>query len=95
MLLEHFVPWDAVVDVLARENPDPRITVKAYPSNNARERRYTGRFGAFEGQFLPFLVARAYWLGANALPAYNALDRYFRTPEQRSLLSSATRQAER
>jgi hypothetical protein len=95
LLLEHFVPWEAVTDVLARENPDPRITVKAFPSPNAREHRYTGRFGAFEGQFLPFLVVRAYWLGANTLPAYAALGQYFRNPTERSALGNSATSAER
>jgi hypothetical protein len=64
LLLEHFVPWDAVVDVLAWENPDPRITVKGIP---VQQRSRT--------------------------PLHRPLR--CRTPAQRSLLSSATPQAER
>jgi hypothetical protein len=86
LVLEHFVPWDAVVDVLAREGRTPWITVKAMSTSGTREHRYTGRVGAFEGQFLPFMVARTMWLGANALPAYRALRYYFERPAERSKL---------
>lgn len=57
LVLEHFVPWEAIVDVLAREGTDPWITVKALPMDGTRQRRHTGRLHAFEGQALPFLVA--------------------------------------
>ena len=86
LVLEHFVPWDAVVDVLAREGRTPWITVKAMPTSGMRERKHTGRLGTFESQFLPFMVARTIWLGANALPAYRALKHFFDNPGERSKL---------
>lgn len=88
LVLEHFVPWDAVVDVQAREGPSPWITVKALPMDGTRERRHTGRLHAFEGGLLPFLVARTSWLGANAVPAYQTIRFYFDHPDQRSHLQS-------
>ncbi|GAA0462921.1 hypothetical protein Ade02nite_29560 [Paractinoplanes deccanensis] len=72
LVLEHFVPWHAVTGVEA-QGPEPLLVVKAMPTPDMRVRRHTGRLGAFEGQFLPFLVARAFWLGGNAVPAYEAL----------------------
>lgn len=89
LVLEHFVPWDSVVDVLAREGRTPWITVKAMPMTGMRERRHTGRLGAFEAQFLPFMVVRAMWLGANAVPAYRSLRHYFEHPDERSELGLA------
>jgi hypothetical protein len=86
LVLEHFVPWDAVVDVLAREGRTPWVTVKAMPMTGMREHRHTGRLGAFEAQFLPFIVVRTMWLGANAVPAYSFLRYYFEHPEERSAL---------
>ncbi|MBB2947260.1 hypothetical protein FB565_007028 [Actinoplanes lutulentus] len=83
LVLEHFVPWDTVVDVEATDAPQPWITVKALPSDGTRERRHTGRLHAFEGQALPFLVARTSWLGTNAVPAYQAIRYYFDHPDQR------------
>jgi hypothetical protein len=83
LVLEHFVPWDAVVDVQARDGPSPWITVRAVPTDGTRERRHTGRLQAFEGGFLPFLVARTSWLGANAVPAYQAIRFYLDHPDQR------------
>jgi hypothetical protein len=67
LTLERFVPWDVVVDMLAPEGRTPWITVKAMPTSGIREGRHTGRFGAFEAQFLPCLVVRAMRLGANVL----------------------------
>ncbi|GGN92380.1 hypothetical protein GCM10010112_79510 [Actinoplanes lobatus] len=86
LVLEHFVPWDAVVDVQARDGPNPWITVKALPMDGTRERRHTGRLHTFEGGLLPFLVARTSWLGANAVPAYQAIRFYFDHPDQRPQL---------
>jgi hypothetical protein len=86
LVLEHFVPWEAVVDVQAREGPDTWITVRALPVDGTRERRHTGRLHAFEGGLLPFLVARTSWLGANAVPAYQAIRFYVDHPAQRSRL---------
>ena len=89
LFLEHFVPWEAVVDVLAREAPSPWITVKALPTNRTRERRHTGRIGGFEGQALPFMIARTQWLGANALPAYRTIKYYFEHPDERPKLAES------
>ncbi|MEV4283520.1 hypothetical protein [Actinoplanes xinjiangensis] len=89
LVLEHFVPWDAVVDVLAREGTDPWITVKALPIDGTRQRRHTGRLHAFEGQALPFLVARSSWLRANTVPAYQAVKYYYDHPEQRAELAKS------
>jgi hypothetical protein len=86
LVLEHFVPWDGVVDVLARSGRTPWITVKAIERPGTRERRHTGRLGAFESQALPFMIIRANWLGSNALPAYRALKHYFEHPDQRHTL---------
>ncbi|WIM94352.1 hypothetical protein ACTOB_006371 [Actinoplanes oblitus] len=63
------------------------IAVKAVPAEGTRERRLTGRLHAFEGQFLPFMVIRASWLGGNAVPAYRALRYYFEQPGQRPRLA--------
>jgi hypothetical protein len=95
LVLEHFVPWDAVVDVQARQSANPWITVEAVPAAGTRVRRHTGRLGAFEGQALPFMVARTYWLGANALPAYRALKHYLEHAGERSKLASLGQPAER
>lgn len=85
-LLRYFVPWDAVVEVVARGGTNPALTVKAMPSNNAREFRYTG--GSGEAKALPFLVANAYYLGANALPAYTAISHYLGNPADRPRLAT-------
>ncbi|WP_430785776.1 hypothetical protein [Actinoplanes sp. G11-F43] len=80
LVLEHFVPWEAVVDVEAR---DTWITVRALPMEGTRERRHTGRLHTFEGTLLPFLVVRTWWLGAGAVPAYRALRSRLDHPESR------------
>jgi hypothetical protein len=95
LVLEHFVPWEAVVDVQARDAPDPWITVKAVPVDGTRERHRTGRLHAFEGQALPFLVARSSWLGANTVPAYQAIRLYFEHPARRDELDGGRIRAER
>jgi hypothetical protein len=84
--IEYFVPWDAVVQVIARGGATPALTVKAMPSHNARERRYTG--GTGEAKALPFLVANAYLLGANAVPAYTAVTYYLQSPAERHRLAA-------
>ncbi|WP_412743690.1 hypothetical protein [Krasilnikovia sp. MM14-A1004] len=85
LVFEHFVPWDAVVDVAAQEGHIPRIIVKALPSIGTRERKHMGRLSAgIEG--LPFLVVRTYWLGANALPANLALKHYLLHSDERTRL---------
>jgi hypothetical protein len=88
LTFEHFVPWFAVYDVVAEPAETPLLVVKAHPSDGTRLRRHTGRLGAYESQFLPFLVARAYWLGGNAVPAYRALAYYFHNAERRAGLGS-------
>jgi hypothetical protein len=93
LFLEHFVPWEAVVDVVARDAPSPWITVKALPTNRTRERRHTGR--GFEGQALPFMIARTQWLGANALPAYQAIKYYFGHPDERQRLTESDSRSSR
>jgi hypothetical protein len=95
LVLEHFVPWDAVVDIQAQQTANPWITIKALPTGETRERRHTGRLGAFEGQALPFMVARTYWLGANALAAYQALKYYLEHPSERSKLTTIDQAAQR
>ncbi|GAB1690918.1 hypothetical protein [Krasilnikovia sp. M28-CT-15] len=86
LAFEHFVPWEAVIEVSAQEGQIPRIIVEAMPSTGTRERTYLGRLGAgVEG--LPFLVVRAHWLGANARPAYLALKHYFLHPDERTGLA--------
>jgi hypothetical protein len=94
LALEHFVPWEAVVDVLAREGRTPWITVKAMPTSGTRERKYTGRLGP-GGEGLPFMIVRTYWLGANAVPAYLALKQYLNHPAERSKLARAGQPADR
>lgn len=95
LTLEHFVPWEAVVDVLAQEGRTPWITVKVMPMNGMRERKHTGRLGAFEAQFLPFMVIRTMWLGSNAIPAYSALHHFLDQPHERPLLGEIDRKAGR
>ncbi|GIE44728.1 hypothetical protein Alo02nite_76260 [Actinoplanes lobatus] len=89
LVLEHFVPWNAVVDILAREGTDPWITVKALPLDGTRQRQHTGRLHTFEGQALPFIVARSSWLRANTVPAYQAVKHYYDHPEQRAELATS------
>jgi hypothetical protein len=94
LAFEHFVPWAALVDVQAREGRSPRILVEASRTAGTRERPHTGPFGAgIEG--LPSMSIRAYWLGANALPAYVAIRHYFRTPGDRPNLGVAGHSADR
>jgi hypothetical protein len=93
LVLEHFVPWEGVVDVLARGGRTPWITVKAIDTTGTRERRHTGRMGAFESQALPFMIIRAHWLGSNALPAYLALKHNFLHPDQRHTLGDVNQGA--
>jgi hypothetical protein len=88
---EHFVPWFAVRDVVAQPGTTPLLVVKAFPSDGTRARRWTGRLGAYELQFLPFVVARTYWLGARAVPAYPALGFYLRHAERRTDLQPPVR----
>jgi hypothetical protein len=84
---EHFVPWEAVVDVHAREGRTPWITIKAMPANGTRERRRTGPLGP-GAPGLPFMIVQAHWLGTNAVPAYRALRHYFDNPARRTNLGN-------
>lgn len=86
LVFEHFVPWDAVTEVVARNHDTPWITVKALPLPGTRMKGHLSRFvKGTEG--LPFMIIRAHWLGPNAVPAYLALSRYFYAPEQRAELA--------
>ncbi|GLY32513.1 hypothetical protein Kisp02_58780 [Kineosporia sp. NBRC 101731] len=86
LTFEHFVPWESVTEVAARNHQTPWITVKAFPLEGTRTKNHAGRFSpGAEG--LPFMIIRAYWLGANAIPAYLAVRRYFYSPEQRAELA--------
>ncbi|GGL00911.1 hypothetical protein [Mangrovihabitans endophyticus] len=102
LAIEHFVPWEAVVGVLARQGRTPWITVKTSPTAPAaptaqaapaaqaaqtRERRHAGALSP-DAQFLPFMVIRAYWLGANAGPAYQAIKHYAEHPNERPNLAA-------
>jgi len=94
LAFEHFVPWHAVEFVRAQEGRSPWILIKAPKSSGTRERRYTGVLGAgVEG--LPSMIVRAYWLGANALPAYLTLKHYFDHPGERSNLGDIDQPAGR
>ncbi|MCY1144068.1 hypothetical protein OWR29_39245 [Actinoplanes sp. Pm04-4] len=90
LALEHFVPWDAVADILAREGRTPWITVKALPTPTTRQRSHIGRLGP-GAQCLPFMIIHAHWLGSNAVPAYRALRQYFDNPSQRAYLGGIER----
>jgi hypothetical protein len=90
LTFEHFVPWYAVYDVTAESGPGPMLVVKANPADGTRVRRYSGRLGTHAARLLPFVAVPAYWLGANAGRAYRATDHYFRHPDRRPELSSAT-----
>ncbi|MGK5684861.1 hypothetical protein [Actinoplanes sp. URMC 104] len=85
LTFEHFVPWWAVTEVVADQEIHPVIAVKAYQAEGTRR---AGRFGTYEGQYFPIMVIRAYRLGANAVPAYEALHHYFHHPDDRARLSS-------
>ncbi|GAA3621599.1 hypothetical protein GCM10022223_43120 [Kineosporia mesophila] len=86
LTFEHFVPWESVTEVAARNHQTPWITVKAFPLEGTRTKNNAGRFSkGAEG--LPFMIIRAYWLGANAVPAYLAVRQYFYSPEQRAELA--------
>ncbi|WP_250002096.1 hypothetical protein [Actinoplanes sp. M2I2] len=88
LTFEHFVPWWAVTEVVADQEAHPVIAVKAYPSEGTRR---SGRFGTYEGRYLPIMVIRSYRLGANTLPAFQALHHYFHNADQRAQLSAPPR----
>ena len=87
LTFEHFVPWQTVEFVRAREGRSPWILIKALKASGTRERRYTGFLSA-GAEGLPSMIVRAYWLGANALPAYLTIKHYFESPHERSALSA-------
>jgi hypothetical protein len=65
------------------------IVVKAHPSDGTRIRRTTGRLGGgYDAEHLPFVAVRGYWLRGNTMPAYRALDHYFRHPDRRTELAT-------
>jgi hypothetical protein len=94
LTFEHFVPWHAVELVRAREGRSPWILVKALRASETRERRYTGFLGA-GAEGLPSMMVRAYWLGANAIPAYLTIKHYFDSPDERSKLGAPDQTANR
>lgn len=89
LTFEHYVPWFAVYAVSAETGDTPMLAIKAHPSDGTRLRRHTGRLGAFEATFIPFIVARTYWLGGHAAYAYQVTDHYFRHPDLRPELASS------
>jgi hypothetical protein len=89
LTFEHYVPWFAVYAVSAETGATPMLAIKAHPSDGTRLHRYTGRLGAFEATFIPFIVARTYWLGGHATYAYRTADHYFRHPDLRSELATS------
>jgi hypothetical protein len=84
----HFVPWHAIVAVSAEWIGTPIIAVKAFPSEETRVRRYLGRFGSGEVQFLPIMVIRTAWLATDPTTVYSALSFYHAHPELRDKLAT-------
>jgi hypothetical protein len=84
----HFAPWHTVFDVTGGWLGTPVIIVKAYPSEETRVRRYTGRFGAQELKFIPFMVVRTYWLATDPATVYHALSFYQAHPDLRPELAT-------
>ena len=89
LTFEHYVPWFAVYAVSAEDGATPMLAIKAHPSDGTRLHRYTGRLRAFEATFIPFIVARTYWLGGHAAYAYQTADHYFRHAELRPELATS------
>jgi hypothetical protein len=84
----HFIPWSAIVAVLAEWIGTPIIAVKAFPSEHTRVRRYMGRFGSGEVQFLPIMVIRTCWLATDPTTVYHALSFYHAHAELRAELAT-------
>ncbi|MGC4748390.1 hypothetical protein ACLQ28_22450 [Micromonospora sp. DT201] len=84
----HVLPWFSVYEVSAEWIGSPLIVAKAYPADGAHVRRYTGRFGTQEMQFLPFMTVRARWLAADATAVFYALRFYLENPELRTELGT-------
>lgn len=85
--IEQFVPWEAVRDVVARPENGGLIVVAFEAVPRVWERTRGGLLGHGAGG-RPFLVFEAYWLGANAVPAYRLLRRCFDNSDDRRLLAS-------
>jgi hypothetical protein len=84
----HFVPWHAIVAVSADWVGTPIIAVKAVPSEDTRVRRYMGRFGPREVQFLPIMVVSTVWLTTDPTTVYHALSFYQTHPNLRAELAT-------
>jgi hypothetical protein len=84
----HFIPWHAIVAVSAEWIGTPVIAVKAFPSTDTRVRRYLGRFGSGEVQFLPMMVIRTAWLASDPTTVYSALCFYHAHPQLRDRLAT-------
>ncbi len=84
----HFIPWSAIVAVSAEWIGTPIIAVKAFPSKDTRVRRYLGRFGSGEVQFLPIMVVRTVWLATDPTTVYHALSFYQAHPDLRAELAT-------
>lgn len=84
----HFIPWSAIVGVSAEWLGTPIIAVKAFPSTDTRVRRYMGRFGSGEVQFLPVMVIRTAWLATDPTTVYHALSFYHAHPDLRAELAT-------
>jgi hypothetical protein len=84
----HFIPWHAIVAVSAEWVGTPIIAVKAFPSEDTRVRRYMGRFGSGEVQFLPLMVIRTAWLATDPTTVYDALSFYHAHPDLRAELAT-------
>ena len=84
----HFIPWSAIMGVSAEWVGTPIIVVKAFPSTDTRVRRYMGRFGSGEGQFLPLMVIRTAWLATDPTTVYDALSFYHAHPDLRAELAT-------
>jgi hypothetical protein len=84
----HFIPWYAIVAVTADWIGTPIIAVKAFPSADTWVRRYLGRFGSGEVQFLPIMVIRTGWLASDPTTVYHALSCYHAQPDLRAELAT-------
>jgi hypothetical protein len=84
----YFVPWHAIAAVTAEWTSSPLIVAKAYASADTKLRRYTGRFGTQETQFLPFLAVPARWLATDPNLVYHVLAFYHRHEDRRAELGT-------
>jgi hypothetical protein len=84
----HFLPWSAIMGVSAEWVGTPIIAVRASPSTDTRVRRYLGRFGSGEVQFLPIMVVRTAWLATDPTTVYGALSFYHAHPDLRAELAT-------